>query len=165
MARCSAVTPGPGAGHAGGAPAGPVRPAGGAAGGRETAIAALDRFLADGLARYGEERNHPDSGAASGLSPWLHWGHLSVHEVFRKVAERESWSPAWALDTLATHAGGERPWVYAHDDFEQARTHDPLWNAAQGELRETGVMHNYLRTLWVRRSSNGAPGPRRPCPP
>lgn len=128
-------------------------------GGREAAIAALDRFLADGLARYGEERNHPDSGAASGLSPWLHWGHLSVHEVFRKVAERASWSPAWALDTLANHAGDERPWVYAHDDFDQARTHDPLWNAAQRELRETGVMHNYLRMLWGKTILEWSAGP------
>ena len=32
--------------------------------------------------------------------------------------------------------------------FEQAETHDELWNAAQREIRQTGVMHNYMRMLW-----------------
>ena len=63
-------------------------------GGATSARARLAAFLDDGLSRYGEERNHPDAGAASGLSPFLHWGHLSVHETFREVARRESWSPA-----------------------------------------------------------------------
>ena len=29
-----------------------------------------------------------------------------------------------------------------------AATHDPLWNAAQGQLVSEGVIHNYLRMLW-----------------
>ena len=32
--------------------------------------------------------------------------------------------------------------------FEQARTHDPLWNAAQTQLLRDGCVHNYLRMLW-----------------
>jgi len=56
--------------------------------------ARLRTFLDDGLARYGEQRNHPDADAASGLSPYLHWGHLSVHEVVDGVLRREGWSPA-----------------------------------------------------------------------
>jgi deoxyribodipyrimidine photo-lyase len=27
-------------------------------------------------------------------------------------------------------------------------THDPLWNAAQRQLREEGIIQNYLRMLW-----------------
>ena len=27
-------------------------------------------------------------------------------------------------------------------------THDPLWNAAQNQLRLEGMIHNYLRMLW-----------------
>ena len=68
------------------------------------ARARLHAFLDDGLPRYGEERNHPDSDAASGLSPYLHWGHLSAHEVVHAVLEREGWSPA----RLATRADGKR---------------------------------------------------------
>jgi deoxyribodipyrimidine photo-lyase len=75
-------------------------------GGPAAAQARLAAFLDDGLSRYGEERNHPDAGAASGLSPYLHWGHLSVHQVFREVARRESWSPARLSDrTDGSRAG------------------------------------------------------------
>ncbi len=63
-------------------------------GGHAAARARLDTFLASGLDRYAEERNDPDSGAASGLSGWLHYGHLSVHEIFHAVVRREGWSPA-----------------------------------------------------------------------
>ena len=46
---------------------------------------ARGRFLARGLPRYADERNDVDDGAASGLSPYLHFGHVSAHEVFGRV--------------------------------------------------------------------------------
>ncbi|MCA9556669.1 MAG: deoxyribodipyrimidine photolyase, partial [Myxococcales bacterium] len=36
---------------------------------------------------------HPDDDVSSGLSPWLHFGHVSVHRVFRDLAAREGWTP------------------------------------------------------------------------
>ncbi len=33
-------------------------------------------------------------------------------------------------------------------ELEEARTHDPLWNAAQTQLVREGWFHNYLRMLW-----------------
>ncbi len=75
-----------------------------ARGGAEAGRARLEDFLRDGLDRYGEERNDPDADAASRLSPWLHWGHLSPHEVFHRVASREGWSPA----RLGPDADGKR---------------------------------------------------------
>jgi deoxyribodipyrimidine photo-lyase len=56
--------------------------------------------------------------------------------------------PGWARDTLETHADDPRPHLYDLGAFDEASTHDPLWNAAQRELRERGVIHNYLRMLW-----------------
>ncbi len=56
--------------------------------------------------------------------------------------------PEWARKTLAAHDGDPRPFAYTRAAFERARTHDPLWNACQDELRLTGVVHNYLRMLW-----------------
>ncbi len=56
--------------------------------------ARLRAFLEAGLDRYGDERNHPDADASSGLSPYLHWGHISAHEVAHAVLRREGWSPA-----------------------------------------------------------------------
>ena len=56
--------------------------------------------------------------------------------------------PDWAQKTLVEHSDDKRPYLYSLEDFENARTADVLWNAAQRELRETGVMHNYMRMLW-----------------
>ncbi len=39
-------------------------------------------------------------------------------------------------------------YVYSLKDFAAARTHDPLWNAAQRQLSREGRMHNYMRMLW-----------------
>jgi deoxyribodipyrimidine photo-lyase len=71
-----------------------VEPVPNLAGGAVAGRAALDRFLAERLANYGEARNEPSADATSGLSPYLHFGHLSVHEVVTAVLEREGWSPS-----------------------------------------------------------------------
>jgi deoxyribodipyrimidine photo-lyase len=56
--------------------------------------------------------------------------------------------PTWAQKTLADHAKDARPYVYSLEEFDQARTHDALWNAAQRQLVHEGRIHNYLRMLW-----------------
>jgi len=62
-------------------------------GGETAAREVLDRFMDERISNY-LDRNQPEAEAASGLSPWLHWGHISSHEVFLRVADREGWSPA-----------------------------------------------------------------------
>ena len=61
-------------------------------------------FLDGAFSRYAEDRNHPDDGSASGLSPWLHFGHLSPHQIFREIAANEGWS----IDRLAAKPNGAR---------------------------------------------------------
>lgn len=63
-------------------------------GGARAGEARLARFLDERLARYGEGRNHPDDDAASGLSPYLHFGHVSIHDVFSRLVAREGWTEA-----------------------------------------------------------------------
>jgi deoxyribodipyrimidine photo-lyase len=62
-------------------------------GGARAARARLDSFLGHKLARYDEDRNQPDEEAASGLSPYLHFGHISTHEILEALAEHEGWRP------------------------------------------------------------------------
>lgn len=72
-------------------------------GGERAARGRLHDFVSRRLERY-QERNQPEVEAASGLSPYLHFGHLSPHEVFYEVSRHEQWSPL----RLATAATGSR---------------------------------------------------------
>lgn len=187
-----------------------VAPVGARGGGRE-GRKLLERFVVQRLGRYAEDRNLPELEATSGLSPYLHFGHLSAHEVFSEVARSEGWSqdhiaqrssgskegwwgmgpsaeafvdqlvtwrelghnaaehmpdhasygclPEWALRTLHKHASDPRPHLYSAEALEGARTHDPLWNAAQRQLVREGRMHNYLRMLWGKKILEWSPSP------
>ncbi len=68
------------------------------AGGEEAARATLASFVASGLGRYAEERNHPDEPVTSGLSPYLHFGHLGAHQVLAAVEAAEGWHPGRLSD-------------------------------------------------------------------
>lgn len=73
-------------------------------GGAVAAEAALGAFLARGIDRYAEERSDPDADAASGLSPYLHFGHVSTHQIFERLVERVGWTVA----KLSPKAHGSR---------------------------------------------------------
>lgn len=170
-------------------------------GGPRAADAALARFVSERLPRYVDDHSHPDTQATSGLSAYLHFGHISPHDIFAAVMTADRWTsrklgtgrrgqregwwgaskpveafldqlitwrelgynmcawrpddydqfdslPPWARATLDQHALDPRPYVYTRDQFLHAATHDPVWNAAQRQLRETGTCHNYMRMLW-----------------
>ncbi|MBW2525693.1 MAG: deoxyribodipyrimidine photolyase [Deltaproteobacteria bacterium] len=170
-------------------------------GGARAGQARWRSFLAHRLASYDELRNHPDDDGASGLSPYLHFGHVSSHQVLRELLEHERWDagriatralgkrqgywglsvaaeafvdqlvtwrelglnltsqlpstydrydvlPDWARATLSKHGPDERTVQYPLAELDAAVTHDPIWNAAQRQLRREGGMHNYLRMLW-----------------
>jgi len=57
----------------------------------------------------------------------------------------------WAKDTLRMHAGDKREYTYTYEEFEQAKTHDNLWNAAQRELVYGGKMHGFMRMYWAKK--------------
>ena len=63
-------------------------------GGSRAAQKRMKLFLDKNLGNYAESRNEPDQDVTSGLSPYLHFGHISAHQVFHELAERERWSPA-----------------------------------------------------------------------
>ncbi len=57
-------------------------------------------------------------------------------------------APDWAVRSLDRHRADPRDAVYDLGQFERAKTHDPLWNAAQRELLHTGRIHGYMRMYW-----------------
>ena len=182
-------------------------------GGHASARTCMLDFLDNKLSRYGNERNEPDLDVASGLSPFLHFGHLSAHEIFSELVQRENWDsqklslrtngsregwwnmspngesfldelitwrevgynfnshrddydkyeslPDWARKTLQEHTKDQREHLYTLEQFESAKTSDPLWNAAQIQLVREGRIHNYLRMLWGKKILQWTGSPRR----
>jgi deoxyribodipyrimidine photo-lyase len=61
-------------------------------GGSDRATAQLHQFINTRLRRYGNDSNHPDLDATSHLSPYLHFGHVSAHDVFAAVMTAERWT-------------------------------------------------------------------------
>jgi deoxyribodipyrimidine photo-lyase len=57
----------------------------------------------------------------------------------------------WAIRTLDAHRRDERRPRYVREQLESAVTHDPLWNAAQIQMVESGWMHGYLRMYWAKK--------------
>lgn len=164
------------------------------AGGARAAAKRLREFVGgDDTARYDEDRNHPDRGGTSGLSPWLHFGHLSSFDVIAAIEsanhvsrarafidqlvtwreiglnfsfhhpddhDRFSSLPEWARETLEKHRKDTRPAHYDRAQLEAGTTGDRVWNAAQRELRATGVIHNRLRMVWGKKVLEWGASPR-----
>ncbi len=177
--------------------------------------AARDRarhFVTHALSAYHERRDEPEVDGTSRLSPALHFGHLSTHELFQLVlpagwapdrlgrsigGARQGWwqvpapteafldqlvtwrelsfnmashrpddftsfdaLPPWALATMKAHQHDARPHLYTREEFERGLTHDPLWNAAMGQLRSEGWFHNHLRMLWGKKIYEWSPSGR-----
>jgi len=80
-------------------------------GGWSAARKTLTRFLDTDLERYAELANHPDHECRSGLSPYLHFGHLSCHEVFHELMSRSEPSEGFALQANGRREGwwGQSP--------------------------------------------------------
>ena len=83
-----------------------IRPVSDWPGGQDAAQKRLRRFLGENLDRYADTRNDPGEGATSGLSPYLHFGHLSAHDVVAAVLDREGWSPADVNETARGKRAG-----------------------------------------------------------
>lgn len=57
----------------------------------------------------------------------------------------------WAKKTLNEHRNDKREFLYSLGDFEIAKTHDDLWNAAQMDLIKNGKMHGFMRMYWAKK--------------
>ncbi len=62
-----------------------------------------------------------------------------------------SGAPSWAKASLDEHRNDSREHIYTFEQFELAKTHDELWNAAQRQLTQTGKIHGYMRMYWAKK--------------
>jgi len=90
-----------------------------------------------------------DDNIQSFLDEIITWREVGFHFAHHidNYDEYES-LPNWAKKTMEEHKDDKREYVYSLEEFEYSKTHDELWNAAQTQLREEGIIHNYLRMLW-----------------
>jgi deoxyribodipyrimidine photo-lyase len=83
------------------------------------------------------------------LNEMLTWRELSLNFCLRNPHHASLAAlPDWVQRSMKTHAGDAREVTYSLDALERGATHDPIWNAGQRELVETGQMHNVVRMLW-----------------
>ncbi|HNV47247.1 MAG TPA: deoxyribodipyrimidine photo-lyase [Spirochaetota bacterium] len=80
---------------------------------------------------------------------------------YNNMYDRYDSLPAWALKTLEEHAADRREYEYRRKELEEARTHDPYWNAAQRELLVKGKMHGYMRMYWGKKIIEWSASPRK----
>ena len=73
-------------------------------GGSKAAKKSLDLFLKSNLIQYKDLGNDPDENVRSELSPYLHFGHISSHHVFKQIVKQEEWNPSH----LSAKGGGKR---------------------------------------------------------
>ncbi|MDQ3370778.1 MAG: deoxyribodipyrimidine photolyase [Myxococcota bacterium] len=71
-------------------------------GGAQAGDAAVTRFLEHRLGGYADGRNHPDADTSSGLSPYLHFGHVAAHDVVERVWRSAGWDPSRIAGAKAT---------------------------------------------------------------
>ena len=87
----------------------------GTVGGSRAAKEGLHEFLKRRLRGYSEDRSAPAApadGHASGLSPYLHFGHLAIEEVVESaLATLGPWSP----EELRVHNRGKREGYFSDD--------------------------------------------------
>lgn len=57
----------------------------------------------------------------------------------------------WAKITLNEHVKDKRTHLYTLEDFDNFRTHDKLWNAAQIQMRVEGKLHGFMRMYWAKK--------------
>lgn len=96
-----------------------------------------------------EIKKHPSAGADIFLEQLIVRRELSINFVYYNDRYDEyECLPEWARKTLEEHTYDPREYVYTLEDLENARTHDPYWNAAQKEMLIRGYMHGYMRMYW-----------------
>lgn len=101
-----------------------------------------------------------NSDIAKFLDELITWREVGFHFTHHRPDYDQFESlPDWALETLNVHRDDPRKWIYSYDELAESKTHDEIWNAAQTQLREEGIIHNYLRMLWGKKIIEWTPDP------
>ncbi len=102
-------------------------------GGTSEAKRLLRAFIATKLARFGVERNDPNAGCVSGMSPYLHFGQISPLVVALEIVKRGGPGSKEYLEELVVRRELSMNFVYYNERYD-AYEGLPEW--ARKTLRE-----------------------------
>ena len=142
--------------------------------GEDAAVSKLESFIRNGLQRYKIGRDFPASNSTSRLSPHLHFGEISPHQVWYRIKQEEV---QFGSDDLTQYLReiawrefsyyllyhwphipekpfnpkyAEFPWRHNQRELAQwqkGETGFPIIDAGMRELWQTGYMHNRVRMI------------------
>jgi deoxyribodipyrimidine photo-lyase len=143
--------------------------------GEAGALERLESFLDEGIRNYKEDRNRPDLENVSRLSPHLHFGEISPHQVWHAA---NSLKATGGLENDIDHFLSELGWrefsysllyhwpALPHNNlqgkfdrfpwredpaslrrWQRGQTGYPIVDAGMRELWQTGYMHNRVRMI------------------
>lgn len=139
--------------------------------GEKGAQETLEIFMQNGIDHYKEGRNLPSQSYVSRLSPYLHFGEISPHQIWQRLSQRPT-------DSNSEHFLSELGWrefsyhlLYHQPDlpeknikktfdefpwcdhpkhlqaWQAGQTGIPMVDAGMRELWHTGYMHNRVRMI------------------
>lgn len=140
--------------------------------GEEGAHQKLESFFTHHLKAYKETRNRPDFYGTSRLSPHLHFGEISPHQLWHRVQQATNSNPSfesylseigwrefcyhllYAFPSLPHRPFQEKftafEWQHNQEAlslWQQGKTGYPIVDAGMRELWHTGWMHNRVRMI------------------
>ena len=141
--------------------------------GERAAQAQLAAFLKGPVLNYATDRDRPDQTGTSGLSPYLHWGHIGPRQVVERLLQQHDVSQPGPLTFLKELYWREFaynvlyhfpetpdqplrpeyasfPWEpdpAALEAWRRGRTGYPIVDAGMRQLWDTGWMHNRVRMI------------------
>jgi deoxyribodipyrimidine photo-lyase len=142
--------------------------------GEKGAHATLATFLSSGLDIYVEARDRPDLGGVSRLSPHLHFGEISPHQVRKAILGHVGDEENESADKFLSELGWREfsahllyhwpeltddnlqkkfdrfPWEDDEDlqqAWQEGATGYPIVDAGMRQLWRTGYMHNRVRMI------------------
>jgi deoxyribodipyrimidine photo-lyase len=132
----------------------------GVQGGSRAARRAWRRFRVDD---YADSRHQPCADRTSGLSPYLHFGHISTHEIFWDLMDARGWE----IEDAKGRPAGQREGWWGIDPPEEAFL-DQLITWRELAAHTATHLPSYDRygslPAWARRTlADHAQDPREPC--
>jgi len=108
-----------------------------------------------------KQLNKYANGSATYIEEGVVRRELSDNYVYYTPNDYDQLTAAagWAQETLQAHANDPREYVYSLDEWEEAKTHDDLWNAAQLQVIREGQMHGFMRMYWAKKILEWSPSP------